>query len=152
MKNPFLAFFLSMIMPGLGQVYVGEKTKGLTLLCITLGVVVSFSLNRSWLALFLVGFIYLAVMAPAAMDAYQAASGRQRIFSGESIPYVIIMLLTVGPFAVPLLWQSSKFTKGAKIGWTAFVVLMAFLVIGMMVWLGNYAEEIIKQASQQGLF
>ena len=69
------------------------------------------------------------IAVPAAIDAFRTASGRSPSFKGESIPYVIVMLLILGPFAIPLLWQSPKFSKLAKILWTLAVVLIAILAI-----------------------
>jgi len=68
-------------------------------------------------------------MIPAASDAFQTASGKPRNFSGDSVPYVIVMLLMIGPFAIPLLWQSPKFSIFAKILCTAAVIFFAILAI-----------------------
>ena len=146
MKNPYLSFLYSLLLPGAGQLYLGERAKGWTLLSMDVGVAVSLIFSHTWIAWFLMGGIYLAVMVPAAVDAFQTASGRPRTFSGESIPYVIVMLLMVGPFAVPLLWQSVKFSKTAKILWTAFVILIAFLAIATLMLSASFLDQFMKQA------
>jgi len=104
MKNPYLAFFYSLAVPGIGQLYLGERAKGWALLSMTGGIVVSLVVSHTLIAWIMMGGIYLAVMIPSAVDAFQTASGRPRMFNGDSKPYVIVMLLMVGPFAIPLLW------------------------------------------------
>ncbi len=143
MKDPRLAAFYSAVLPGLGQLYLGEKAKGWTLLCMTAGVAVSLIISHTLLNVFFMGGIYLAIMIPAAADAFQTASGKPRTFTGDSVPYVIVMLLMVGPFAVPLLWQSSKFSKTGKILWTLGVVLIALLGILFLTFLGSFFKNML---------
>jgi TM2 domain-containing membrane protein YozV len=144
MKKPILALVYSLILPGLGQIYLGDYAKGWTFLCMGAGMVVSLIVSHEVLAFFLMGGIYLAVMIPAALDAFQTASGRPRTFSGDTTPYVIIMLLLVGPFAIPLLWQSRKFSSRAKIVWTVTVILIALFSIMAMTFATSFLEQIIK--------
>lgn len=145
MKNKWLAFFLSFLVPGLGQLYVGQKIAGFSFLCITAGAVVSLAVSRSWLAALLIGPLWIFVMAPSAVDAYQTAQGKPRRFKGESVLYVIFMLFLVGPFAIPLLWQSPRFSRGAKIFWTALVLAVALLVVFMLGFVASTLDEVIKQ-------
>jgi len=144
MKNAFLALFYSAVVPGLGQLYLGERAKGWTLLCMSTGVVVSLIVNHTVIAWFLMGGIYLMVMIPAAWDAFQTASGRPRTFLAATVPYVIFMLLMVGPFAIPLLWQSPRFSRTAKIFWTILVILVAFLAIATLTFMASFLEELLK--------
>ncbi len=175
MKDPVLAFFYSLTIPGLGQLYLGERAKGWTLLSMTAGVAVSLVISHTLFSWIFVGVIYLGIMIPAALDAYQAASGRPRAFSvpipinfreseigavqvtmhekkqktwtGDSVPYVIVMLLVVGPFAIPLLWQSARFSKTAKILWTLGVILIALLAIGALSATASFFDRFLKQAA-----
>ncbi len=144
MKDPRLALFYSVIAPGLGQLYLGDRAKGWTLLCMAAGVVVSLIVSHTVMAWFLMGGIYLAVMIPAALDAFQTAAGQPRTFAGNTIPYVILMLLTVGPFAIPLLWQSPRFSKTAKILWTILVILIAFLAIATLTFMASFFDSLMK--------
>ncbi len=144
MKDPRLALFYSAVVPGLGQIYLGERAKGWTLLCMGAGVAVSLIVSHTAVACFLMGGIYLAVMIPAAWDAFQTASGRPRTFVGDTIPYVIVMLLLVGPFAIPLLWQSRKFSSLAKIVWTIVVIGIALLSIAAMTFAASFLEQLMK--------
>ncbi|MFH1800284.1 MAG: hypothetical protein ABH891_05515 [Candidatus Omnitrophota bacterium] len=146
MKDPRLALFYSLVIPGLGQIYLGERAKGWTFLCMGVGVAVSLIISHTAVACFLMGGIYLAVMIPAALDAFQTASGRPRTFSEDAIPYVIVMLLVIGPFAFPLLWQSQKFSHRSKIVWTVVVISIALLSIAVMTFTASFLERLMKSA------
>jgi TM2 domain-containing membrane protein YozV len=146
MKNPFLAFFYSVAVPGLGQLYLGERAKGWTLLSMSAGIAVSLMITHTAIAWILMGGIYLAVMIPAALDAFQAASGRPRAFKGDSRLYVVVMLLMVGPFAIPLLWQSGRFSKTAKIVWTLAVVLIALLAVVTLTFVASSLDQFMTRA------
>ena len=54
---------------------------------------------------------------------------------------MIFMLAIVGPMAVPLFWQSPRFTPGAKRWWTAAVVAVALAGVAFAVWLGPIVER-----------
>ena len=145
MKNPKIAFISSLLLPGLGQLYLNEKPKALSLLCITAGMAFSAMVSRSGVFFFLLAPIYLFIAVPAALDAYQTASGRPRTFKGDSVPYVIILLCVVGPFALPLLWQSPRFSKTVKVLLTIFVTAVMVAAILVTLMLGSYFDELIRQ-------
>ena len=151
MKSPTRALLLSLLVPGLGQLYLGERAKGWTLVCMTAGVMVSLAISHTWITCLLMGGIYLGVMIPAASDAFQTAQvtmheKKEKTWAGDTIPYVIVMLLMVGPFAIPLLWQSAKFSRTAKILWTIAVILIAFLAIAMLTFSASFLDQFLKQA------
>ncbi len=137
MKNPRLACFYSVLIPGLGQIYLKDYAKGLTLLSMVAGIFVSVLLSHSWFVWGLMGVVYLTVVFPAAVDAFQTAAGKPRIFKGDSVPYVLLMLFMVGPFGIPLLWRSPKFSKKAKALWTAFVIAVALIAIALTTFLAS---------------
>ena len=145
MKDPRLAFFFSIVFPGLGQLYLGERAKGWTLLCMGAGVVVSLIFSHTWVAYFLMGGIYLAIVIPAALDAFQVAIHEKKIktWTADTVPYVIVMLLMVGPFAIPLLWQSAKFSKKAKVLWTVAVILIALFAIATLTFMASFLDELV---------
>jgi TM2 domain-containing membrane protein YozV len=145
MKNPWLAMTLSLLLPGLGQLYLNERAKGISMLFISIGIAVSLAVSRSAVAYILIGPLYLFALVPAAVDAYQTASGKPRTFKGESVFYVIIMLFAVGPFAIPLLWQSPRFSKSMKIVLTAFVTLVALAAILTMTMFASTLDKMIRQ-------
>lgn len=145
MKNPYLVALCSLLVPGLGQIFLGDYAKGLTLLCMTAGILVSVLMSHSWFVWLLMGLVYLSIVFPAATDAFQTARGTPRVFMGDSLPYVLLMLFMVGPFAIPLLWQSPKFSRGAKIFWTGLVIVMAFVAIAVTTFLASSLDAFVKQ-------
>lgn len=128
-RSPCIACGLSLIVPGVGQWYNGERVKGAAILCMDAGIALGVWLAtsgptalRSWVTALLLGMVYVGVWIPAAIDAYQYAAGFAKpLLSGETAWYVIVMLLSVGPGAIPLLWQSPRFSRRAKTLWTIAV-------------------------------
>jgi hypothetical protein len=128
-SNPFLAMLFSALLPGLGQVYNGERDKGLLILgsCLALGLfaywVAGFNKLSAALAL-------LLIWLSAVIDAYKVAK-----YAGETAEfyyakkYVVAMLLLVGPLALPLLWKSPNFSSGARWVWTVIVTGAALLFV-----------------------
>ncbi|MGH7823717.1 MAG: hypothetical protein ACREQ7_00840 [Candidatus Binatia bacterium] len=137
-KNPFIALALSTIVPGSGQIYNGEAKKGLVIFgsCLSLGLL-SYAisgLNRISVALALI-----VLWTSAVIEAYKRAKASdQAVDFYYRKPYVVAMLLLVGPLALPLLWQSSHFSRTARWTWTAIVLAVVFMFIAtpyLMNWL-----------------
>lgn len=155
-RTPQVAALLSVVIPGLGQIYNDEHPKGLAILCISLGVwfgiyvsIYGHPVYRSVATVIMLGIVYVFTWIPAVVDAYQKAAGRpEPILSGTKRWYVIVMLLCVGPMALPLLWQSPRFSQGAKFAWTAAVILILVGAIAMLIILGPVIERAL-QAYQQ---
>jgi len=128
-ENPFTALALSAIVPGLGQIYNQEVKKGLVIFgsCLSLGLLTYWisGLNKFSTALALI-LVWISAMT----DAYKVAttSGQPSDFYYRR-PYVVAMLLLVGPLALPLLWQSPHFSRSARWIWTVIVVGAALLFI-----------------------
>ena len=128
-RNPLLALALSAIVPGLGQIYNEEARKGLVIIgsCLGLGLFIYWQsgLNRATFALAL-----LLVWISAIADAYKSAQafGQPPDFYYRKA-YVVSLLLLVGPFALPLLWQSPHFSRTARWTWTVIVSSAALLFI-----------------------
>ena len=152
MRSPYSAVLLSFVLPGMGQLYNGEHAKGIALLCIDLGIAFGMIMAtigptsfRSLLTVIVLGIAYIFVWVPAMIDAFQRAAGKpQPLLSGGKIWYVLVMLLAVGPMALPLLWQSARFSKNAKIIWTIFVILIAILSILFLVFIGPSVERLLR--------
>ena len=127
--NRFVALLLSAVIPGLGQLYSRDIKKGLMIFgsCLSLGLLGYWvgGFNRIAVALAL-----LLLWVSGAVDAYQSAktSGRGADFYYRK-PYVVAMLLLVGPLALPLLWQSPNFASRGRWLWTVMVVGAALLFI-----------------------
>jgi hypothetical protein len=152
-RVPWLAAALSFLAPGLGQLYNRETGKGIATLCIAVGtwIILFVSLAPpvrpgAWLSAAMLVVVYFFLWIPAVVDAYQEAAGRPNPWlSGRSGWYVILMLLVVGPMALPMLWQSPAFSRAAKGIWTAAVVLIAVLVLVMLAVIGPILEGIFRQ-------
>ena len=151
-RSPLLAGLLSALVPGLGQLYNKAWAKGIAVLCITAGLGVGLLMatagpqrSRSWLTTVMLGVVYLFVWLPAVIDAAQHAAGKaQPLLSGGKAWYVVLMLLSVGPMALPLLWQSPRFSRAAKIVWTLIVILAALAMVVLAVVVGPAVEELLR--------
>jgi len=114
---------------------------------VVMGMLVGLLAFRSLLTTVLLGLVYLAVAIPAALDASQVARGLVRPGQGQAAWSVILMLLAVGPFAIPLLWQSPWFSRTAKIGWTVAISVVAVLGIVATAALGPLLTQILQGSS-----
>jgi hypothetical protein len=125
----FVALILSMLLPGLGQIYNREQKKGWVIIacCLVLGSA------TYWLSGFnaiTAALALLLIWLSAIVDAYKVAmSTGQTAEFYYAKSYVITMLLLVGPLALPLLWQSPNFSNTARWLWTVIVVGAALLFV-----------------------
>ena len=135
---------------GRGAALQRRSATGVALLCITAGVWASAILTMagvaaagSALTMSLLAVVYLFVLAPAVLDAYRAGQGRSAAVAGERLWYVVMMLAAVGPLALPLLWQSRRFSRATKLAWTAAVIIIALLAIHVLVAMGPTLERLL---------
>ena len=128
--KPFLIASLSLV-PGVGHWVLGKRGKAVALFVVDFGMVCSVLFFRSQMALFITCFAYLMVMIPAVIETYVLASGGVSRFS-ESKAYIVVLLLTTGFSALPLLWQSHSFSKRMKIAWSAAVAVLAVLFFSFL--------------------
>ena len=143
-KSPITALVLSVIVPGLGQIFNEEKKKGLVIFGSCLGL----ALLTYWFSGFNKFNIALALIllwSSAIIDAFKVAnaSGRPAEFYYRR-PYVVAMLLLVGPLAFPLLWQSPQFSRFPRWTWTVIVVTAALMFVVtpyLMSWLIKQAPD-----------
>src|SRR5581483_11850785 len=64
------------------------------------------------------------------VDACKTATSSGQVLDCYHRPsYVITMLLLVGPLALPLLWQSSYFSRPARWMWSTVIVSVALLFL-----------------------
>jgi len=121
-SNALLALLLSMLLPGLGQIYNHERNKGWVILgcCAVLGIA------TYWLSgfnAFTAALALLLLWTSAIVDAYKVAtSAGQAAEFYYAKSYVVAMLMLVGPLALPLLWRSPNFSSTARWVWTVIVV------------------------------
>lgn len=147
--SPLLAALLSLLVPGLGQWYAGDRAKGLVVLCMDAGLLAGILLAtigppqmRSAMTVWFLGLVYVFVWVPAVIDAAQQAAGSaQPLLSGGRAWYVVLMLLTVGPGALPLLWRSPRFSRAGKLFWT---LLVTTIFVGGL-WLALVAMPVIER-------
>jgi TM2 domain-containing membrane protein YozV len=161
-RSPRVAAGLSALLPGLGQLYLGERATGVAVLAAAVGVLVGIALAiagpaplRSWATVAMLAVVYPFLWLPAVRDAYRRARGQPSpLLAGEQLWYVVLMLATVGPLALPLLWRSPRFSLRAKYLWTTAVVLVALAGIAFTVWLGpllqRHLTEVLGQFEAAG--
>ena len=137
-RSPLTALLLSTIVPGSGQVYNGQTKKGWLIIgsCLGLGLLIYGlpGFNKISFA-----FALLLLWISAIADAYKVArtSGQAADFYYRR-PYVVAMLLLIGPLALPLLWQSPNFSRAARWTWSLIVVGGVLLFVStpyLMNWL-----------------
>ncbi len=146
--RPALVAALSAVLPGLGQLANGERSKGLGVLSSALGVLGGVGLAlwgpegfRSWVTVVLLAAVYPFVWLPAVLDAWRGARGEpSALLSGERIWYVLVLLATIGPMALPVLWQSPRFATWLKWLLSVVVVGIAVLAVVVALWLGPWIE------------
>jgi hypothetical protein len=128
--SPLLAASLSLI-PGAGHWAAGKKGKAVAFFVIDLGMACAVFFLRSPTALFLICLVYFMVMVPAVIETYTLVQGGVSKFS-ESKPYIVLLLLVTGFSALPLLWQSSVFSKRTKIVWSIAIPVLAILYFSFL--------------------
>ena len=128
-SNARVALLCSVLLPGLGQIYNRESTKGLVIFgcALTLGILGSWFSGFNRLAMLLA---LVLLWVSAASDAYHMAknAGQSAEFYYRKT-FVVAMLLLLGPLALPLLWQSRNFSRTARWLWTILVISVALLFI-----------------------
>ena len=157
--SPLFAAGLSAAMPGLGQLYNREDGKAAGILLSTFGIWAGLvwtttgpEASRSWLSAVVLLLAYPFLLLPAVLDAHRRASGIPEVSSSDAGRWrVVIMLLVIGPLAVPQLWQSPGFSRGAKVSWTFFIVLVSMVMILAMVAMGPALEQWLEESSALGL-
>ena len=139
--QPLLAASLSLL-PGMGHLAVGKRGKAAALFVVDIGIVCSIILLRSAVGQLLTCFAYLMVMVPAVIETYMLSQGRASSFN-DSKAYIMAMLLAGGFLALPLLWQSSVFSRRAKIAWSVVIPALAVLYFSF---LGVYGIQLFNYA------
>ena len=138
--RPELTLLLSPI-PGLSHLYLGDKKKAVSLLIIDTGILLTLIFSKSLLMKVLMLGIYTITFLPACIETYQIAKYGKRLLNTNSQWYVILLLLTTGFSALPLLWQSDSFSKTGKIAWTIAVPTLAALFLFFLASQWNDIEQ-----------
>lgn len=130
---------LSILLPGLGQLYLGERANGLSLIAASLGMGLVLCFDPSWFTGIFIALAYLSLVYHAAKDAYH------RTKNTESIQYVLGLAVVCGPFSLPLLWQNGQIKTRGKIIWTVVILILTGLAIASMIYLDPIINEILDQ-------
>lgn len=145
-KSPGLAILLSLL-PGLSLLYLGRTKKALGLFVIDAGIILTIIFSNSYILGCLMVGIYLVTFGPACLESYQLAKYGKNTIDTEARWYVVILLLITGFNALPLLWQSTHFSREAKIGWSIAVPILAILFFTLLAsfWtdLDRYLKELL---------
>lgn len=129
---------LSVILPGLGQLYLGERSNGLSLIAAALGMLLVLSYDSSWFTSIFVGLAYLSLVYHASKDAYHGTKNT------ESIQYVLGLAVVIGPLCLPLLWQNSQIHRKAKLIWTFVILILTGLAVASMVYLDPIVNRMLN--------
>ncbi len=153
-KKPLIALALSLVMPGLGQLYNAERTKGLVIA----GVWLALGGGSLWLSDLTRVSVVLAlvlVWVSAMLDAYKTAKTfGQPMDWYYRAPYVVAMVLLVGPLALPLLWRSPHFSRFAQWVWTTVIMATVGLFLAtpyVLGWLVKQSPELVAVLRQAGI-
>src|SRR5262245_1164740 len=109
-RNPIVALALSLLMPGLGQVYNGELTKGLSLFLImafTIPLSAWIGIHAApllWILVLIGALMTLAVYVLCAVDSFKTARhiGEDYVLASYNRSYVYLASLFFGYFFVLL--------------------------------------------------
>jgi TM2 domain-containing membrane protein YozV len=148
------AVLLSLVLPGLGQLYLGEYARGAATLIMSVSVwgAAAFMLwgGASGFAIVVsLGFVYFLVLVPAVREAWRRAGGQNEGPSpGESRSYVLTMLACLGPVALPLLWQNPRFGRPAKVAWTMLVTAVLAGGLWALAKIGPVLDQTIRQLQE----
>jgi hypothetical protein len=153
-KSPWIALVFSLLVPGLGHLYIKESAKGVLIagVCLLLGGGMWWLTGVNRLSL---GLALVVIWISTALDAYKIAqwSGQPQDWYFRR-SYVIPMLLLVGPLALPLLWKSSYFSRSARWRWTGVVlsgVLLLFTTPYLLAWLVRRLPRLAEVLQNTGI-
>jgi len=146
------AAMFSLVLPGLGQMYLGERARAAATLTMSVSVWAAAVFMYVWGGSGLVaivgslGFVYVLVLVPSVREAWQRADGQiEGVAPGDSRSYVLTMLACLGPMALPLLWQNPRFGRPGKVAWTALVMAVLAGGLWVLVKVGPVIDETVQQ-------
>ena len=119
--------------PGLGHMYLGKRKKAFGLLCVFAGVIAGIVLSGSIIVKVLMAIVYFSTAIPAWIETWQISRYGKNTIDTEVRWYMVFLLLVTGFAALPLLWQSARFSKKAKVMWSIAVPVLAFLFFSALI-------------------
>ena len=147
-RNPLLAGLLSLLAPGLGHLACGERATGWAFLCISVGVALSgffFHSPSTWM---LMGLAYVVIAVATCRDAMRIASGQPSTLRSGPTWSLVAMVLVIGPFALPLIWQHERLSRRVKIIWTLVVIGLTLLSLLLAAAMGPVIDRFLEQVQQ----
>jgi hypothetical protein len=142
-KKLWIAILLSII-PGLSLLYLGRGKKTIALFIVDIGILLTLLLSTSYLAKLLAVNIYVFTFMVPFIESYQLARYGKNTVGTDSKWYVMVLLLTTGLNALPLLWQSGNFSHRAKILWSIAVPALAGIFVFALVNHWDAAENFLR--------
>ncbi len=149
-KKMWVVLALSFI-PGLSLLYLGKVRKSVPILVIDLGIAAGFLFSGSYLLRLLLFNVYLVTFWVPCMESYQLVKYGVIRTDARTRWYVVVLLLTTGFNAIPLLWQSDKFTKKGKIAWTIAVPVLFVAFFGFLIRYWERGEMLIRNVLGVGV-
>lgn len=148
-RSSVKATLLSLLFPGLGQLYLGRGSEGLIALITAGGILVAFLLStigpvalRSWVSALFLELAYISVWLASVLEVSQRKEkSRQSLLGGEKAWYIVMMLAMAGPIALPMLWHSRQFSRWHKTALTVTVILILATGILFVMLLGPQLES-----------
>lgn len=143
-----LAVWLSILLPGAGHLYLGERRGGIALLCVTVSLLLGIIVSLAGPAPLRSPATAVLLLLPYAMLSLPSA---RSVRNDPGPPpasrgYLLVMLAVAGPMALPLLWQSDAFSRAGKIVWTVLVIAIVVIAVCAIVVAGPMIEELARQA------
>jgi TM2 domain-containing membrane protein YozV len=143
---------LSLVLPGLGQLYLGEYARATAILVMSVSVWATAAFMYFWVGSSAIaiaaslGFVYALILVPAVREAWQRAGGLcEGPAPGDSRSYVLTMLACLGPVALQLLWQNPRFGRPAKVTWTMLVAAVLVGGLWALAQIGPALDDTIRQ-------
>jgi TM2 domain-containing membrane protein YozV len=144
------ATWLSLLLPGLGQLYVGRRAEGLVRLMTAVGIICAILLVtvgpaalRSWISVLILELAYLSLWIASLVDmSGPNVKTRNLLPAGENTWFIVMMLVMAGPMGLPLLWHSRQFSRSSKIVWTLVVISVLVMGILFVIFLGPQLDSL----------
>ncbi len=121
---------------------IGRRRKAAALFFFDCGIIFTLFFLRSNVGRVIAGFSYFLIMIPAVLETYSLATGGVNQLT-ESKAYIVALLLLKGFSALPLLWQSSVFSKRIKVVGSIVVPVLA---LAYWTFLGVYGIRLYHYA------
>ncbi|MCA9396693.1 MAG: hypothetical protein KC649_05940 [Candidatus Omnitrophica bacterium] len=144
-KNKMIAMVFSLV-PGAAQIYLGRPKKGVGLLFIFAGICWVWIFSDSYLARLISIFLYGSVTIVPMIETYQILRYGKNTLDSDAAWYVVFLLISNGFAALPMLWQSRRFSRASKTAWTVAVPVLAFLYIAFLIRYWPDLERFLRAA------